>query len=245
MPLRTYGVLKGHAIASRPGVGASPHYQVHVVAADLQWRIAVNVKSELAPSELLYLVVEDFRHPVTAGLGGLPFGHSELARAPGGIALDFIRGNLFDRGAMRLLPQSVPGPDNDLNEKLDAYVQRAIDDEDAVVYAFGERWGPEPGTRDQVLRFPARQRHPRHPHEPGQHGRLRRARRRVAGRRADHPLPATARARRHGALSRTVGGHLPRVPVTGLAHRRRHGPRNRRPGRGRDGWPRPSDRAHS
>ena len=153
MPLRTYGVLKGHAIASRPGVGASPHYQVHVVAADLQWRIAVNVKSELAPSELLYLVVEDFRHPVTAGLGDLPFGHSELPTAPGGIALDFIRGNLFDRGAMRLLPNSVPGPDNDLNEKLDAYVQRAIDDEDAVVYAFGERWGPEPGTRDRYFGF--------------------------------------------------------------------------------------------
>jgi uncharacterized protein YukJ len=153
MPLRTYGVLKGHAIASRPGVGASPHYQVHVVAADLQWRIAVNVKSQLAPSELLYLVVEDFRHPVTAGLGDLPFGHSELARAPGGTALDFIRGNLFDRGAMRLLPHSVPGPDNDLNEKLDAYVQRAIDDEDAVVYAFGERWGPEPGTSDRYFGF--------------------------------------------------------------------------------------------
>jgi uncharacterized protein YukJ len=134
-------------------VGASPHYQVHVVAADLQWRIAVNVKSQLAPSELLYLVVEDFRHPVTAGLGDLPFGHSELARAPGGVALDFIRGNLFDRAAMRLLPHSVPGPDNDLNEKLDAYVQRAIDDEDAVVYAFGERWGPEPGTRDRYFGF--------------------------------------------------------------------------------------------
>lgn len=28
---------------------------------------------------------------------------------------------------MRPLPYSVPGPDNDLNEKFDAYVQRAID----------------------------------------------------------------------------------------------------------------------
>jgi len=29
---------------------------------------------------------------------------------------------------MRPLPYSVPGPDNDLNEKLDAYVQRSIAD---------------------------------------------------------------------------------------------------------------------
>jgi uncharacterized protein YukJ len=153
MPLLSYGVLKGQAIASRPGVGPSPHYQVHLVAADLQWRIAVNVKSQLSPSELLYLVVEDFRHPLTAGLGDLPFGHSVLPRVPGGVALDFIRGNLFHRDEMRPLPPSAPGPDNDLNEKLDAYIQRAIDDEDAVIYAFGERWGPEPGTRDRYFGF--------------------------------------------------------------------------------------------
>ena len=153
MPLTHYGVLKGQAIASRPGEGASPHYQVHVVAADLQWRIAVNVKSQLAPSELLYVVVEDFRHPVTVGLEDLGFGYTELPRGPGGFALDFIRGNLFLRDQMRKLPHSVPGPDNDLNEKLDAFVQRAIDDEDAVIYAFGERWGPEPGTRDRYFGF--------------------------------------------------------------------------------------------
>lgn len=153
MPLKKYGVLKGQAIGARLGEGASPHYQINLVAGDLQWRIAINVKSQLSPSELLYVVIEDFRHPVTAGLGELTFGYNEITRKPGGIALDFIRGNLFRREQMRKLPHSVPGPDNDLNEKLDAYIQRAIDDEDAVVYAFGERWGPEPGARDRYFGF--------------------------------------------------------------------------------------------
>ncbi len=37
----------------------------------------------------------------------------------------------------------VPGPDNDLNERLDRYVQRVMADEEAWLFAFGSRWGPE------------------------------------------------------------------------------------------------------
>ena len=37
------------------------------------------------------------------------------------------------------LPFDVPGADNDLNEKIDKYVQRAMSDESAHIYAFGER----------------------------------------------------------------------------------------------------------
>lgn len=153
MPLKSYGVMKGRVIGSRPGTGPSPHYQINVVAGSTQYRVAVNVKSQLAPSELLYLVVENFQHPLTVGLSELSHGFSEVPRRPGGIALDFIRGNLFQRTQMRPLPYSVPGPDNDLNEKLNAYVQRAIDDEDATIYAFGERWGPENDQRDRYFGF--------------------------------------------------------------------------------------------
>lgn len=153
MPLKNYGVLKGQAIASRLGTGASPHYQIRIVGANSHWRIAINVKSQLSPSELMYVVLEDFRHPVTVGMADLPSGFNHIERKPGGMALDFIRGNLFHRNQMRKLPHSVPGPDNDLNEKLDAYIQRAIQDEDAMVYAFGERWGPEPSTADRYFGF--------------------------------------------------------------------------------------------
>lgn len=153
MPLRRYGVLKGRPIAKRFGAGTSPHYQVHVVDETTDYRIAVNVKSQLSPSELSYLVDDDFRHPITAGLAELPWGFNFLSSGPGGAALDFIRGNLFDREQMRLLPHSVPGADNDLNEKVDAVIERAISDEGALVYAFGERWGPEPATKDKIFGF--------------------------------------------------------------------------------------------
>lgn len=51
------------------------------------------------------------------------------------------------------LPLSAAGPDNDLNEKIDAYVQRAISDEDALIYAFGETWGPEYDKAEKYFGF--------------------------------------------------------------------------------------------
>ena len=153
MPLKSYGVLKGRPISSRLGAGSSPHYQVHVVDNTTDYRIAVNVKSQLSPSELLYVVADDLRHPILEALKTLAPGFTRLASAPGGSALDYIRANLFDRSQMRPLAHDIPGPDNDLNEKINAYIQRAIADEFAEVYAFGERWGPEPHTKDKYFGF--------------------------------------------------------------------------------------------
>jgi len=68
-----------------------------------------------------------------------------------GAALDFIRVNLFDPRDMRVLPLSALGPDNDLNEKIDQYVQRVMADQQAFIYVFGERWGPEQGTTDKIF----------------------------------------------------------------------------------------------
>jgi hypothetical protein len=54
---------------------------------------------------------------------------------------------------MRRLAFDVPGLNNDLNEELDRHVQAAMADEEALVYAFGERWGPEPNTKDKIFGF--------------------------------------------------------------------------------------------
>jgi uncharacterized protein YukJ len=144
MPLSRYGVLKARPVDRRLGVDRkSPHYQIRTVAGDLDHRIAVNVKSQLAPSEVLYIVVEHFEHPITDSLLDLEDGFRELARTPSAGGLDFIRGNLFDPMDMIPLPHDVPGPDNDLNEKVDAIVQRALADEASMLYAFGQEWGPE------------------------------------------------------------------------------------------------------
>ncbi len=153
MPLKQYGVLKGRAIDARREDGANtPHYQIHMVADDTHYRLAVNVQSQESPSELLFLVDDMFSHPITVSLADLQLGFTLLPRQPAGGGLDFIRGNLFNRLDMRALPPSAPGPDNDLSDQLEHYVMRAINEPDALVYAFGERWGPE-DTPDKIFSF--------------------------------------------------------------------------------------------
>jgi len=153
MPLKNYGILKGKAIEVRPGAGQTPHYQVYIVDDTTDYRIAINVQSALSPSELEYLIDDRFTHPITALLDGLPRGFTKVASKPGTTALDYIRANLFDRTKMRILPPNLPGLDNDLNEKIDNVMQRAVADEEAVVYAFGERWGPEKNKKDKYFGF--------------------------------------------------------------------------------------------
>jgi len=153
MPLRSYGVLKGKAIEVRLGAGQSPHYQVRLIDDTTDYRIAVNVKSQLPPSDVEFIIIESFQHPVTAIAERWPIGFTRLEQRPDSGALDFIRSNLFERTNMRPLPFSVPGFDNDLNEKVDRVMQRAVADERALVYAFGERWGPEPQTKDKYFGF--------------------------------------------------------------------------------------------
>ncbi len=154
VPLSDYGVLSGSVIDHRLASGANAHFQLHVVDDATHYRIAVNVESKMRPSELEYLIDSDFRHEILNAVTALPAGWNVLDQhRPGGAALDFIRGNLFNRDDMRQLPFDVPGPDNDLNEKLAHYVRRAIADEQATVYAFGQRWGPEQGKADKIFGF--------------------------------------------------------------------------------------------
>ena len=125
----------------------TPHYQVELLGSGTHFRIAVDVRSSQKPPDLLYLIKEDFEHPILARLSSLTEGFTLLPPQPAGMALDFIRGNLFDHSDMRLLPSNLPGPDNDLSDRIEHYVKRAIDESAAVVYAFGQRWGPSQELR--------------------------------------------------------------------------------------------------
>lgn len=151
MPIDGYGVLKGKAIDMLNGLGLNPHFQVKVSNEDL-FRIAINVKSQEEPSTVLFYEDDDFNHPILKDLVNLPSGFKDLKCQPDGMALDFIRGNLFDVTKMKLLPCNVPGPDNDLNEILQKYVRKAISMENSEIYAFGQRRGPE-NKRDQYFGF--------------------------------------------------------------------------------------------
>jgi uncharacterized protein YukJ len=153
MPIARYGLLIGRPLHGVPGRGANAHYQIHVVDDDTEYRVAVNVKSQLAPSEVEYFVDDDFRHPLTTTLRDRGPGFYRLAHLPTDGGLDYIRGNLFDRTKMRPLPMNLPGPDDDLNDHVGRVVQAAIAEEDALAYAFGQRWGPEDGARDKIFGF--------------------------------------------------------------------------------------------
>ncbi|WP_328467582.1 DUF2278 family protein [Actinoplanes sp. NBC_00393] len=152
MPLKRYGVLRAAVIDRRIETTDTPHYQIQLRAAGVDYRAAVNVRSQQSPPDLLYLGVSRFVHPVTDKLRGLPDGFNELESRSGGAALDYIRGNLFQRDQMRPVPTSAPGPENDLGDFLDHFVRRAIGDSEARSYVFGEAWGPEQKA-DKIFNF--------------------------------------------------------------------------------------------
>ena len=67
-------------------------------------------------------------------------------------ALPIFRENLFDPSKMIPLASKVTGLDNDLNEKIEHYIKEAIET-DAILYAFGQKWGPEENTPDNYFQF--------------------------------------------------------------------------------------------
>jgi uncharacterized protein YukJ len=54
---------------------------------------------------------------------------------------------------MRTLPPSVPGPDNDLSDQLEHYVNRAMQEADAFLYAFGQFGDPNRLPKTKCLVF--------------------------------------------------------------------------------------------
>ncbi len=154
MPLRAYGVLTARVVDTRrEGSGDTPHYQIHLTDnGGTNYRAAVNVRSAQPPWELLYVAVDDFRHPLTARLPEAGSGWNALESEPGGASLDYVRANVVERSQMRPVPADADGPANDLADFLDHYVRRAQDDPSAHAYVFGEPWGPEEEP-DEVFGF--------------------------------------------------------------------------------------------
>ena len=142
MPIKDYGVLKGRAVRGNAELeNTSPHYQLYLSTGQHEYRIAINVKSQEAPSEVKYFIDENFHHVITDGLEHLATEFTLLPKDAQGnphpLTVDFIRGNMFNIRAMVPLAYNLPGPDNDLNEKIDFHVKRAITTEGATIYIFG------------------------------------------------------------------------------------------------------------
>ncbi|MFT9821028.1 DUF2278 family protein [Lysinibacillus sp. NPDC056185] len=158
MPLFKYGVLKGKVVDVRPvdSFDKTPHYEVHIRArknnkSEEDYRIAINVASKVKPSEVLYFVSEDFNSNQITIIPNYEEGFTEVTNENREIALDYIRGGLFDPSKMIPLPATKNGPDNDLNEKVNKYMQEAMTKK-AIVYAYGEKFKTE-NERDKYFGF--------------------------------------------------------------------------------------------
>lgn len=145
MPVENYGVFTGTVTKDQREIGTGKvHFQFKMAAGDDVIRVPVNVLSDsqgaLESRLLKYIVVEDFRHPVTEAVEALGDGWHPRQHEPGGAALDYRRGNLFKEADMRILPPDLTGPENDLQDLIQHYVERALGDPDIKVSAVGGRW---------------------------------------------------------------------------------------------------------
>jgi uncharacterized protein YukJ len=154
MPLKKYGVLKGTALGHLREAD-DDHYQILIKAGASLYRIAVNVKSAAknAPSILLFQTATAVPASMKTELRALNPGYKKLASKPGGLAQDYVRGGLVKSKSMKPVPPDEPGADNDLKDKLEDAIIKALSEPGSVVYAFGERWGPETNRRDQYFKF--------------------------------------------------------------------------------------------
>ncbi|GAB6262493.1 DUF2278 family protein [Photobacterium sp. 53610] len=155
--MKNYGVLKGSVINYVRDNDNSPHSELLLQANGVDYRIAINVRSSRGPVHrrlIEHLIVHDFQHPTLDHARELPIGWNDLRDGVDDeAALDYIRSNMFRATDMKPVVHMEPGPNNDLFEYIEGLIDRAIREDDATVYAFGERWGPEDDKEDKYFDF--------------------------------------------------------------------------------------------
>jgi uncharacterized protein YukJ len=145
MPVENYGVFTGAVTKEERETGTGRvHFQFKMEAGGDVVRVPINVLSDseqaLEKRLLKYIVIDDFRHPVSEAIEALGDGWHPLEHKPGGAALDYRRGNLFQEADMRILPPDLAGAENDLQDLIQHYVERALGHPEIKVSALGGRW---------------------------------------------------------------------------------------------------------
>ncbi|KAH6847734.1 hypothetical protein B0I37DRAFT_354437 [Chaetomium sp. MPI-CAGE-AT-0009] len=157
MVVQSYGVWKAKPVSftyeGRREDPVSPHLMLSFTDGEAnEGKAAINIKSgNRHESRLAYWGVPQFTHPITEQLAALDDGFHLLAgtseQGPGGLALDFIRGNLFPRSSGRILPHDVDGPHNDILDEVKPVFNRAIS-EGATVYIYGSQFSDGKGIHN-------------------------------------------------------------------------------------------------
>lgn len=156
MPIKNYGVwvaqpvrVSAERIEDDPN---TPHIHLFFDDGsggdyDHSRRASINVKSSSSISELVFWFIQDFDNPIVDRLRELQMGFSSIPSMAGGVALDYIRGNLIDLKKGRILPHDLPGPQDDIIDHIMPELQSAINRR-AKIYLFGEPYSDMQGIHD-------------------------------------------------------------------------------------------------
>jgi uncharacterized protein YukJ len=143
MPIDNYGVWKAKPLSCTYQTAKStPHAELIFSDSKIsRARAAINIKSDDdSDSRLVYWVDNSFEHPIIGELEGLEDGFYHLEDGDeeqlNNLRLDYIRDNMFQKQAGRLLPHNVPGQNNDIIDVLKPVITDAIS-RDATIYLYG------------------------------------------------------------------------------------------------------------
>lgn len=159
MPVN-YGILRGKVINATPYRHGTDHYQIEIDANGTLYRIAVDVYSQFAGSGVqfrhgksnqtletdrmvMFYQDTDYDHPVINSVLETQVGFTPKANMDEKLLLDYKRYNpaLFPVDEMKVVPpKNAKGDLNDLNDKIDPWIQQAKNNETAEVFAFGSGW---------------------------------------------------------------------------------------------------------
>ncbi|KAJ6439233.1 spectrin repeat domain-containing protein [Purpureocillium lavendulum] len=157
MPVADYGVWKAkplrYTYETEKQDPNSPHLSLMFSDDERgQGRAAINIKSgDHSDSRLAYWLVQDLQHPIIDQLQVLDSGFRLLEGTNGqrhdGLALDYIRGNLFQKENGTLLPHDIPGEKNDIIDALTPVLNAAISRE-ATIYLYGSHFDDGKGIHN-------------------------------------------------------------------------------------------------
>ncbi|VUC26758.1 unnamed protein product [Clonostachys rosea] len=153
MPLKDYGVWKAtptsFTVERSDKDARSPHGYLKFKdgVSTKKLSSAINVKSISSDSRLVYWLIQDFKHPLTAKLKSLSFGFHRLSKDQRDIALDILRSGVVNVQDGSVVPHDLPGDKNDIVDFIQPFFDNAIKKQ-ATVYIYGEQYSGKDGLHD-------------------------------------------------------------------------------------------------
>ncbi|KAF4626188.1 hypothetical protein G7Y89_g11971 [Cudoniella acicularis] len=147
MPVPHYGIWVGEPlsfIAQRERIDPkSPHIYLKFKNSREEHRIyeaAINIKSLDHDTRLVFWLVENFQHSLTDTLQDLEPGFQSISNGDG-LGIDYIRDGLITLSEGELLPHDLPGPNNDIIDRVAPILASAIKRK-ATIYIWGSEYSP-------------------------------------------------------------------------------------------------------